>query len=117
VSAPRIAVLRQLIENLTDAIASGALKASPALTGQLAGAEAELAELSAKKGKAAVQVLDLPARLAGRFQKLVERLEDNHGRDPHRTRAACTRVSARIRRLPSGETRSESGFSQRGSRP
>ncbi len=70
----RIAALRAEIANLTDAIASGVLKASPAIAERLAAAEAELARLSAPR-PAPVPVSAIMPRLADRCRRLVEQLE------------------------------------------
>jgi DNA invertase Pin-like site-specific DNA recombinase len=63
----RISELRREIQNLTDAIATGALKVSPALAGRLTVTEGELARLTALVAKPAAKIVDLPARIMARF--------------------------------------------------
>ena len=99
-SGPRMQELRTQIENLADAIAAGALKASPALAGRLAATEAELAHLAALAAKPQGKIVDFPARLAARFQKMVERLEEYLARDPNRARAALRGICGEIPVFP-----------------
>jgi len=99
-SGPRISQLRQQIGNLADAVASGALKVSPALAERPAAAEAELALLTAQAAKPACKVVDFPARLTQRYKKLVESLEQNLSRDPHRARAALREICGEIPVFP-----------------
>jgi site-specific DNA recombinase len=54
--------LRGQIENLTDAVASGALRASPALAARLTAAEAELERLTGQIAKPSARVIDFPGR-------------------------------------------------------
>ena len=98
--APRIAQLRTQIGNLADAVASGALKASPALAERLAGAEVELAQLMTQAAIPTAKIIDFPALLATQFKKLVERLEGNLARDPHRARAALREICGEIPVFP-----------------
>ncbi len=99
-NAPRIGVLKGQIENLTDAIASGALKASPALAARLNAAEAELVQLMAQATKPTAKLIDIPARLTSRFEKLVDQLEEYLGRDPNRARAALREICGEIPVFP-----------------
>jgi hypothetical protein len=99
-NAPRIVQLREQIGNLADAIASGALKASPALAERLAAAEAELGHLTALATKPSVRVLDFPTRLTQRFNKLVDGLEQSLPRKPNRARAALREICGKIPVFP-----------------
>jgi site-specific DNA recombinase len=77
-SAARLAQLKAEIGNITDAIAGGLLRASPALAARLASAEAELEGLeSVARAEAApkVDVTQLLADLPARARRAVERLE------------------------------------------
>jgi site-specific DNA recombinase len=98
--APRMAEVRERIENLANAIAAGMLKSSPALADKLRVAEAELARLSAQSGKPGATVVDFPARLTARFQKMVEKLDEYLARDPHRARAALREICGEIPVFP-----------------
>jgi site-specific DNA recombinase len=98
--APRIAELRRQIENLTEAIATGALKASPALADRLTVAEEELARLTAQVVKPAAKIVELPARIMARFKMMVERLEEYLARDPNRARAALREICGEIPVFP-----------------
>jgi hypothetical protein len=59
----RLAQLDTEIGNLTDAIASGALRASPALAARLQAAESERATLSARTEARAAKIADFLPRL------------------------------------------------------
>ena len=86
VDAKRLAQLQCEIANLTDAIAAGALRASPAIAGRLQTAEAELARLHAMKP--AAKVTAMPAGIEDRWRAAVANLETvlmTH--DPARSRA------------------------------
>lgn len=75
----RIGQLKGEIENLADAIANGALRASPALAKRLTAAEEELERLTSAQGAPAVPVADvtrLLADLPARAVRAVERLEE-----------------------------------------
>ena len=96
---PRYA-LRQQIGNLVDAIASGALKASPALAERLSAAEDELGTLTAQTTRASGKIVDFPSSLATRFNKLVERLEEYLSREPDRARAALREICGEIHVFP-----------------
>jgi hypothetical protein len=98
--APRIAQLRRQIENLTDAIATGALKASPALSARLTVAEEELDQLTAQAAKPASKVVDLRGRIMARFKTMAKRLEEYFARDPHRARAALREICGEIPVFP-----------------
>jgi hypothetical protein len=75
----RIAALRAQVENLADAVASGAFRSSPALAKRLAAAEEELAQLEAVRAQTdtpAVNVERLLADLPARAARSLERLEE-----------------------------------------
>jgi DNA invertase Pin-like site-specific DNA recombinase len=99
-NAPRMKQLRDQIGNLADAIAVGALKASPALAERLTTFEAELAHLNAQTAKSRCRVIDFPTKLAQRFNKLVDGLEQNLAREPHRARAALREICGEIPVFP-----------------
>jgi hypothetical protein len=92
-------------ENLTEAVATGALRASPALAGRLSATEAELDRLTAHAAKSVPIIVDFPSRLMARFGKAIEKLEDYLARDPHRARAALREICGEIPVFPheSGE--------------
>jgi site-specific DNA recombinase len=69
----RIVKLKAEIENLADAIASGALKSSPALASRLAKAEKELATLEAKEP--APKAAQMIPKLADEYRAWVSELE------------------------------------------
>jgi site-specific DNA recombinase len=99
-NSARIRELREQISNITDAIASGLLKPSHALGERLGGAEAELARLTAPAVKPTARILDFPARLKARFNKMVDKLEENLARDPNRARAALREIVGEIPVFP-----------------
>lgn len=76
VDRKRINELGAEIENLTDAIASGALKASPALGGRLTKAETELEKLETAQNAPAVNITQIVPRLAEQYRAMVEDLEN-----------------------------------------
>jgi len=84
----RIAELEEQVTNLADAVASGALKSSPALADRLARAEGELARLrESAVPRAVTKVEKLIPRLAEGFRELVEDLPNDVKRDVDRARA------------------------------
>lgn len=100
----RVKALRAEIQNLTDAIAAGMLRASPALADRLARAEAELATLQATPAAPVVKIDQLPALMA-RYQRLVDELEATLTHDVARARTALQRVvgdSIIVRRASDG---------------
>jgi site-specific DNA recombinase len=100
-SAPRIAELQREIGNLTDAIAAGLLKSSPALGKRLNAAESEFARLEADRIAPPARVGRIAPRIAEHFLALVERLEQPLGRDPERSRIALTQaIGPKITLLP-----------------
>jgi site-specific DNA recombinase len=75
----RIAQLRAEIDNLADAVASGALRASPTIAARLSAAEAELERLEfgqAAPVAAVTDVTQLLADLPARAARAVEHLEE-----------------------------------------
>ncbi len=84
----RIAELEREIENLTDAVAGGLLKASPALAKRLASAEAELERLQAVRQAKAPVIARIAPRIGERFLAIVDQLEQCLARDPERSRPA-----------------------------
>jgi site-specific DNA recombinase len=92
----RIADLRGQVNNLTDAIATGALRASPALGARLADAEAELARLEVEAARPKAKVIDFPAKLTATVRKAVDRLVTYLRSDPHRARAAVREIVGEI---------------------
>lgn len=95
----RIAELRREVNNLTDAIATGMLKVSPALGQRLQAAESELTRLDAAQrvAPAALVVPDVRKRFVG----MLDRLSDVLMRDPERGREELRQVlEERIRLKP-----------------
>jgi hypothetical protein len=89
-SKPRVAELRGEIDNLTDAIASGLMKASPALARRLAAAEDELERLQARQLVKAPIVGRIVPNVAEMHLAIVDKLEERLGRDVAHSRAALT---------------------------
>jgi hypothetical protein len=85
---------------LTEAVATGALRASPALAGRLTAAEAELDRLTTEASKPVPKIIDFPSRLMVRFRKAIDRLEEYLARDPHRARAALRAICGEIPLFP-----------------
>jgi site-specific DNA recombinase len=85
VDRKRLAQLQREIGNLTDAIAAGALRASPAIAARLQSAEAELARIQAVKP--APKVSALPTGIEDRWRAKVANLETVlMAHDPARSR-------------------------------
>jgi hypothetical protein len=76
--------LEREVANLTDAIASGELRASPAIAGPLQEAESALANLTAARAMPSVEEL-LP-QLAAKCSTALERLDQTLAKDPRRAR-------------------------------
>jgi HAMP domain-containing protein len=90
----RLGVLQKEIANLTDAIASGALRASPAIADRLTQAEAELARLRvAKAQEPPANPERLLTDVADRYRKLVD------GLDKSLTETDVGRARAELRAL------------------
>lgn len=94
----RIEHVRREIGNLTDAIASGVLKSSPAMAQRLAAAETELARLLKAKASKPLPVTKIAPRIRERFAAIVERL-DQHLRKAARERAHAALLEALEGRL------------------
>ena len=90
----RIAKLRAEVDNLADAVASGALRASPTLANRLATAEAELQQLqdAAVQAPAKTDITRLLVDLPARAERAVDELELTLSRgDVARAREAIRR--------------------------
>lgn len=85
-SVDRIDQLRSEISNLTDSLASGALRTSKALAERLVLAEAKLERLSSAIPPSRASVTPLPEQLEERYERLVAGLETELARDVHRAR-------------------------------
>jgi len=92
----RMADLREQVADLTDAIATGALRASPALAARLADAEGELARLEADAARPKTKVIDFPGKLTARVRKAAENLMTYLRREPDRARAAAMEIAGEI---------------------
>jgi hypothetical protein len=92
----RIADLRGQVANLTEAIATGALRCSPALGRRLADAEAELTRLEAEVARPRAKVIDFSGKLTAVVRKGVDRLLTHLHSDPHRARAAVREIVGEI---------------------
>ncbi len=88
----RVSELSKEIENLTDAIASGMLRASPALAARLASAEGELSRLQAAERPGASVVGRIAPNVPRIFATLVEQLEESLKKDPQRARTALAQI-------------------------
>ena len=81
--------------NLTDAIASGALRASPSIATALHDAETELAQMSVPERPRA-QVIELMPRAEAAYRKMVGNLPGMLTLEPDKARAIFARVFKRI---------------------
>jgi hypothetical protein len=98
----RVAELEGQVENLADAIASGALRASPALSLRLTAAEAELAKLRQQAPPREVTKLDLIIpRVDDAFRELVHDLPNAIKRDVDRARATVRQYTGNAIRVES----------------
>lgn len=98
VDAATITKLEAQIANLTDAIASGALRTSPALAARLAGAERELARLRQQQTGGGENVARLVPRLMDEYRDLVANLPERlNGQHVHRARAKLRKLYPSIR--------------------
>jgi site-specific DNA recombinase len=88
--SPRIAELQREVGNLTEAIASGLLKASPALAKRLAVTESELSRLQAERNRKQPALGKILPRIGERYLQIVEHLEEGLRSDPELARAALT---------------------------
>jgi hypothetical protein len=98
----RVAELEGQVENLADAIASGALRASPALASRLTAAEAELAKLRQQAQPREVTKLDriIPG-IDDAFRELVADLPNAIKRDVDRARATVRQYTGSAIRVES----------------
>jgi hypothetical protein len=105
-NAKRIAELEAQVGNLADAIASGALKSSPALAARLASAEAELERLRQDATpRETIKVDRLIPKIEEGFRELVADLPNALKRDLDRARATLRRyVGSSIRVESDGKT-------------
>jgi|HubBroStandDraft_4_1064222.scaffolds.fasta_scaffold02724_5 site-specific DNA recombinase len=88
----RIAELEDQVANLAEAIATGALKSSPALAGRLSAAEGELERLrAAAVPREESKVARVIPRIAEGFEELVADLPNAVKRDVDRARATIRR--------------------------
>jgi hypothetical protein len=88
--SPRIGELQREVGNLTEAIASGLLKASPALAKRLAVTESELSRLQAERNRKQPALDKVLPRIGERYLEIVEHLEEGLRSDPELARAALT---------------------------
>jgi F0F1-type ATP synthase membrane subunit b/b' len=100
--AKRIAELKAQVGNLADAIASGALKSSPALASRLAAAEAELSTMLAEAAPRELTKLDrVIPRLDDAFRALVANLPNAIKRDVDRARTTVRQYTGNSIRVVS----------------
>lgn len=104
-SPNRIRELEAEVANLTDAIASGAFRSSPAIAERLSAAEAALARLRAEgKPPAEKKVAKLLPRVVDEHRAFVDDLAARLAEvDVHRARAALRRFYGELRAMPDGE--------------
>lgn len=95
----RKAKLEREVANLSDAIASGALRESPALAGRLQAAEAELATLASPE-KPKAQVVDLLPKAEARYHKMMAELPKVMAKEPDAARSMLKRVFRRVTLRP-----------------
>ena len=97
----RIAELRGEVANLTDAIAGGLLKSSPALAQRLQATEAELARLEAEARRAAAPIQAVVPNVRKHWLALLDRLHGVLEKDPERGREDLREVlEERVRLRP-----------------
>ena len=92
--------LEQEVANLTDAIASGALRSSPAIATRLAQAETELRDLTPAPRRPTADVVDLLPRAESAYRKLVQELPQKMQREPDMARSLMRRVFRSITLRP-----------------
>jgi hypothetical protein len=86
----RIGELQREVGNLTEAIASGLLKSSPALAKRLTVTESELSRLQAERDRKLPALGNILPRIGERYLEIVEQLEEGLRGDPELARAALT---------------------------
>jgi hypothetical protein len=96
----RLAQLDTEIGNLTDAIASGSLRSSPALATRLHGAESERATLAARTDARTGKIADFLPSLAADYGRLVADLETALQRDVDRARHNLRALLGPVRLMP-----------------
>ena len=96
----RLAQLDSEIGNLTDAIASGVLRVSPALAARLQAAESERATLSARTEARTSKIADFLPRIASDYGRLVADLEMALQRDVDRARHNLRALLGPVRLMP-----------------
>ena len=95
--------LETRIANLTDAIESGALRASPAIGAKLAEAEAELAALAIPEPKRGAEIIDLLPGAIPVYRRMMRDLPGLVAKDPDRAREQLRRYFPRIVLKPTRE--------------
>jgi len=90
VAQSRVQELEREIYNLADAVATGALRGSPALAARLATAESELARLK-ESAPVTTPVARLIPRIADQYLRMVRELDKTAERDPQRARMALSK--------------------------
>jgi len=91
VAQSRVQELEREIYNLADAVATGALRGSPALAARLATAESELARLK-ESAPVTTPVARLIPRIADQYLRMVRELDKTAERDPQRARMALSKA-------------------------
>jgi len=98
----RLAQLHSEIGNITEAIASGALRASSALAAPLHGAETERATLAARTEARTAKIADFLPRLAADYIRLAADPETALQRDVDRARHNLRALLGPVRLMPDG---------------
>lgn len=95
--------LEAKVANLTDAIASGGLRGSPAIAAALAAAEHELATLTVPERPSA-KVVDLMPKAVAAYRKMIAALPTQLAQEPDKARAVLQRLfgAIRVERTPDG---------------
>ena len=92
----RRAKIEREIANMTDAIASGALRDSPTLATRLRDAETELQALTTPPERPKAQVVDLLPRAEAAYRRMVAELPRKLSREPDASRSMLKRVLRRV---------------------
>lgn len=98
----RKAKLEREVANLTDAIASGDLRNSPALAARLQAAETELAEL-ATPVRPTARVVELFPRAEARYHRMMAELPRVMAREPDKARSMLKRLFHRVTLVPTDD--------------
>jgi len=88
-----VAPLLFRISNLTDAIAGGALGASPSIAAKPAEAEAELAALAVSEPRRGAEVIDLLPGAIPVYRRMMQDLPGLIAKDPDRAVSNCAGTS------------------------